>query len=182
MSLGSYFKRRKTETVELEAVEVSWLGIKGKWIADRKQQTAAWEMYVELITRISVEPLGAEEGLLREALTSLYALFAETRRILKEQGPAVARPLSGSEVTFAVLAVKVLNSILRPLLSKWHPILQAYEVSRAATTAPRDFERDWERHDELRSEIEAVRGKMLEYADLLARVAGIGVIHGTTAK
>lgn len=153
----------------------------GKWVADRKQQTAAWEMYVELITRISVQPLGAEEGLLREALSSLYSLFGETRRILKQHGPGVARPLSGGEVAFGILAVRVLNQLLRPLLAKWHPLLQAHEVSRPAEIAPSAHERSWEHHDELRRRIEEVRSEMLDYADLLAQVAGVRAIHGTGA-
>jgi hypothetical protein len=44
MSLRDYLRRRKAESVELTEVEVSWLGIKGKWIADCKQQTTAWEI------------------------------------------------------------------------------------------------------------------------------------------
>ena len=176
MGLRDYLRRRKTESVELSEVKVSWLGIEGKWIADHKQQTAAWEMYVELITRISVEPLAANGGLLREALTSLYSLFGETRRILRQQGPAVARPLPGSEVTFAALAVTVLNQVLRPLLTKWHPLLQAWEVTRPRDRSPRDHEGDWPHDLTLRREIETVRIEMLTYADLLAKVAGIRAI------
>ena len=33
--------------------------IGGEWDIDRTEQLAAWEMYVELATRISVAPLGA---------------------------------------------------------------------------------------------------------------------------
>jgi len=65
------------EKARLAQVEVSWLGLKGVWVADRAQIEAAWEMYVELVTRITVAPLAANEGLLREALTSMYSLFAE---------------------------------------------------------------------------------------------------------
>lgn len=177
MKIKDYFRRRKTESIELKEVQVSWLGIQGKWVADRKQQTAAWEMYVELITRISVQPLGPEEGLLREALSSLHALFGETRRILKHHGPALARPLSGGEITFGTLAVRVLNKVLRPLLSRWHPLLQAHEVTRPANLAPSEHERSWPHHDELRQQIETARRELLDYADLLARVAGIQTIH-----
>jgi hypothetical protein len=60
---------------------------KGKWKADREQQNAAWEMYVELVTRIAIQPLSEDRGLLREALTSLYSLFPKTRRILKQHRP-----------------------------------------------------------------------------------------------
>jgi hypothetical protein len=36
----------------------------------RQEREAAWEMYVELVTRVTVVPLGADRGLVREALTS----------------------------------------------------------------------------------------------------------------
>jgi hypothetical protein len=36
------------------------------------QKKAAWNLYIELVSRISVQPLKEDEGLLREALTSLY--------------------------------------------------------------------------------------------------------------
>jgi hypothetical protein len=46
-------------------------GLRGVWQPDQEEQKAAWEMYVELITRIAVVELGPSEGLLREALSSL---------------------------------------------------------------------------------------------------------------
>jgi hypothetical protein len=49
-------------------------GLKGIWEPDQSEQTAAWEMYVELITRVAVVEIGPTVGLLREALDSLYSL------------------------------------------------------------------------------------------------------------
>ncbi len=80
----------KNVSVKLEIPYIG--GIEGTWEPDKEEQRAAWEMYVELITRISTVELGPEEGLLREALTSLYSLFATTRTILREHGPSVAQP------------------------------------------------------------------------------------------
>ena len=45
--------------------------ISGEWEPDENEREAAWELYVELITRVSVVNLGPEEGLLRESLSSL---------------------------------------------------------------------------------------------------------------
>lgn len=53
---------------------------------DEVQQRAAWALYVELSTRIAVQPLEGEEDILREALTSLYNIFNITRQILREAG------------------------------------------------------------------------------------------------
>ena len=49
-------------------------------------QIAAWDMYVELITRITTQPLKNDEGDEATALESVHSLFAITRNILKEKG------------------------------------------------------------------------------------------------
>ena len=162
---------------KLVSVKVKLPWIEGEWVADEDQQKAAWEMYVELVTRVAVERLDAKEGVAREALSSLYALFGETRRILKTYGPGVATPARKGTLSFGQLAVAVLNHSLRPFLAKWHPLLQSYEVTRPATTAPADHERAWPRNAELRAELEARRQELVAYADLLSGVAGVESLH-----
>jgi len=177
MGLKNYLRRRKIESVRLTHIDVSFLGIEGRWVADRDQQRAAWEMYVELVTRITVQPLRRDDGLLRGALSSLYSLFGETRRVLKAYGPRVATPLAGGRTSFGQLAVGVLNSVLRPTLAKWHPRLQAHESCRPPERSPSAHEREWNDHDALRGELDAVREQLSGYADLLAKAAGITPLH-----
>ncbi|WP_257237219.1 hypothetical protein [Nostoc sp. 'Peltigera malacea cyanobiont' DB3992] len=59
------------------------------WKVDTTQKKAAWSLYVELVTRIAVEPLEVDQGLVREAMNSLYSLFGTTREVLKAAGPDV---------------------------------------------------------------------------------------------
>ncbi len=80
------------------------------------EQTAAWKLYVELNTRISTQPLSKKDGLLREALSSLYIIFGVTRDILKEAGPGVAIGPN----SFGYYAMEILNQVIRPLLAKWN--------------------------------------------------------------
>jgi len=82
------------------------------------ERRAAWELYVELLTRISVVPLAQREGLLREALMSLYSLFDTTRQILRTHGPDIAEPKRDGEYSLGFLAVAMLNFTLRPLLAR----------------------------------------------------------------
>src|SRR5215469_10986472 len=100
--------------------------IEGTWAPDQSERDAAWELYVELVTRISVVELGPD-ALLREALNSLYSLFQTTRGILRKYGPGVARPKGGANLSFGHIAVGVLNGALRPALETWHPALLDYE-------------------------------------------------------
>jgi hypothetical protein len=149
------------------------IGIEGTWQPDENERKASWEMYVELITRVSVVALRPEEGLLREALSSLYALFDTTRAILREYGPGVAKPKGKGRLSFGNLSVTILNAVLRPLLAKWHPLLLDYENTRATTISALEHERNWARNTELRQELAAVRGTLIAYADVLAEVAGV---------
>ncbi len=41
------------------------------------------------MTRIAVQPLEVDQGLVREAMNSLYSLFGTTREVLKAAGPDV---------------------------------------------------------------------------------------------
>ena len=144
--------------------------IAGDWVPEDVERDAAWEMYVELITRIGVVRLGPDEGLISEALSSLYSLFDTTREILRRHGPAVARPAPGASVSFGHLAIAVLNGALRPLLAKWHPLLVDHEAARPSGTSAVDWEREWDRHDELRAALDEVGRTLVAYAGLLGEV------------
>lgn len=161
----------------LKSIQVSFPFLSGVWEVDDAQRQAAWEMYVELVTRIAVEPLEADEGLLREALSSLFTLFAETRRILKAGGPAVARPRVGELLTFGQLAVDVLNQAIRPVLAKWHPLLTEHEASRGSKSMTA-HERDWEFAGALRTDLASLRAQVTNYADLLADACDVARLHG----
>ena len=158
-------------------------GIEGTWEPDERERTAAWEMYVELVTRISVAELRPGEGLLREALTSLYTLFDTTRKILREHGPAVAQPKGTDQISFGHLSVAILNSVLRPFLAEWHPLLLDYENTRDGSVSALEHERRWDKVEELRRELNEVRRVLIPYANLLGEVAGVpSLIIETRAK
>ena len=148
-------------------------GVEGVWKPDESERDAAWEMYVELITRISVAELKPGEGLLREALSSLYTLFDTTRIILRKYGPSVAQPKGKDKLSFGYLAVAILNAVLRPVLAKWHPLLLDYESTKESSVSPLKHERQWDKNEDLRGVLNDVRGVLIEYANLLAQVIDI---------
>ena len=77
--------------------------------ADR---AAAWDMYVELLTRISTQPISANQGDEQAALDSINSLFPTTRAVLKEKGRNAKE--------FSRVAIIVLNQLIRPFTAKWH--------------------------------------------------------------
>ncbi len=149
------------------------LSVSGTWKPNDEERRAAWELYVELATRIAVVPLRRSEGLLREALSSLYSLFDITRDILRRYGPAVAQPRPDSEHSLGELAVLVLNYELRPLLAHWHPMLDQWEAQRPEGRSRSGHEDSWEHAGQLREAIEQTRQRLVGYADLLAAAAGV---------
>lgn len=158
-------------------IKVPFLGLEGEWDVDDVQRKAAWEIYVELITRVTVVELKKDEGILREALSSFYSLFNTTREILKRYGPTIAVPAHKSDITLGHVAVGVLNRVLRPLTAKWHPMLEEYEKKRLPNISIAEHERMWNHADELRAEIEKVRTAMIQYADVLSEVSEVTKLH-----
>ena len=146
--------------------------LSGTWTPDTAERDAAWELYVELVTRIAVVPLTAQAGVIREALDSLHELFGATRGILRRYGPAVARPTNkkGGEYRFGHLAIFLMNANIRPFLAYWHPELQSWESSRAEQYSVAQHERTWPRADECRDALDDLRRVTIQYAEVLALV------------
>jgi hypothetical protein len=153
------------------ALEIPYLGsISGIWEPDDHERQAAWEMYIELVTRIPLGNDGSQEGLFREALTSLHSLFPTTRTILKKYGPSVAIPKKGNHLSFGYIAVAVLNLIIRPVLTKWHPLLLDYEHQRPASISQAVHEQRWDEAEELRSDLRRARDLLVDYTNVLAKI------------
>jgi hypothetical protein len=155
------------------ALNLHVLQISGTWEPNDDERMAAWELYVEFVTRIAVVPLGAEEGLLREALSSLYSLFATTRDILRRYGPDVAEPKPDGQYSFGILAVAMLNYGLRPVLARWHPALEDWEAGRPSERSRGEHERAWEHAHDLRVALDAARDVLTQYARLMASACGV---------
>jgi hypothetical protein len=148
-------------------------GVEGTWQPDERERDAAWEMYVELVTRIAVVELRPGEGLIREALSSLYSIFGETRTILRKYGPAVATPKGKGDLSFGSLSVTILNGVLRPMLAKWHPLLLDHEARRPKDRSTLEHELAWEYEQEVRNELHRVREALTDYSNVLAEIVGI---------
>ncbi len=131
----------------------------------RGSQQVAWKLFVEAVTRISTQSLAPGDGLIREALTSLYGLFAITREILKETYPSTK---TGADPTVEHLAIAMLNNELRPFLSHWHPILLRWESEN-----PDKSEDGWPYIEECRAELVQMQSRLQDYVLGFGRLAGL---------
>jgi len=135
-----------------------------KFAVNSEYRQVAWKLFVETLTRVATQPLDSEAGSLREAMTSLYKLFSETRDLLKNMHPS--KPTR--EVTVEVFAVKMLNQEIRPFLSKWHVELRAFEETNA--NRPDMY---WEQNPTCRKELEALRQRLISYTKAFGELAGL---------
>lgn len=124
-----------------------------EWTPTDPDKDAAWDLYVELLTRIATQPLTVEDGVEKTALESIYSLFPTTRSILKTRGRQC--------VEFSKLAVVVLNQIVRPFTAKWHRI------------SAEDGFGDPEVCKQFRLELGALQAQLIIYAKALADIAGV---------
>lgn len=92
---------------------------------------AAWELYIELLTRITTQYLDPDEGDEQVALESAHVLFPVTREILKKAGPTARE--------FPKISIPVLNQIVRPFTAHWHHRL--YGTSVISLEDKREFRR-----------------------------------------
>ena len=134
------------------------------WEADPTERNAAWELYVELVTRIAVQSLDPQEGLVREAMNSLYSLFGSTREILRKAGPKVG----ASHDSVGGIAIAVLNHGLRPFLSKWHPLLLEWEEKKDDGVSRQAHEKAWDKESFVRDELDSLRQNLAR--DMLTRL------------
>lgn len=131
----------------------------------RESQQVAWKLFVECSTRTSSQALHSDTGLLREALSSLYGLFATVRETLKQTQPSKR---TGSDPTVEHLAISMLNIELRPFLSHWHPQLLRWERQH-----PDSSEADWPDNELCRSELAAMQQRLRAYVLAFGRLAQI---------
>ena len=123
------------------------------WNPAEPDRDAAWELYIELLTRITTQPLRDEHGDEKTALDSVFSLFSITRTIIKSHGRDC--------MEFTKLAVVVLNQIIRPFTAKWHEI-----------SINKGFD-DEKVCREFRSELGELQKYLLIYTKMLADMAGV---------
>jgi hypothetical protein len=131
----------------------------------RDSQEVAWKLFVESVTRVSVQSLESGNGILREALTSLYSLFETTREILKQTQPSRK---TGDFPTVEHLAIAMLNNELRPFLSRWHPVLRDWENQN-----PGKPNASWPLAAECRADLVAMQRRLMQYVLGFGRLAGV---------
>lgn len=141
------------ENWDLTSLKINLKFLEAEFAPAEPDREAAWEMYIELLTRITTQGLLPEDGDEKAALDSVYSLFPTTREILRRHGSDCRE--------FAKIAIVVLNQLIRPFTALWHR-----ESLQGAFEDP-------EKCHQFRDELTDLQAKLRNYARLLADMVGI---------
>lgn len=148
MNLATLFKRFNLEKVRFGP---KWAN--AEFSPKDDDRIAAWELYVEMLTRIATQRLPSESGDEETALESIYSLFPTTREILRQHGR--------DALCFTRVAIPVLNQVVRPFTAKWHKELLSGSFINEDKRA------------EFREELESLQMDLRNYNRMLAEIAEV---------
>lgn len=141
------------ENWDMKGLKLKLGFLETEWEPQVKDSEAAWEMYVELLTRIATQPLPDDSGMESSALESVYSLFGITRSILRKYGK--------DSIGFAKIAIIVLNQVVRPFTARWHKLSEegAFQNLDQCTL--------------FRNELKELQVSLKNYMGMLAEIAGV---------
>ena len=145
--------RKWLENWDMTSLKISPPFLEMEWSPGDPDKDAAWELYIELLTRITTQPLRSDSGDESTALASVYSLFGLTRHIIKSRGRDCQE--------FTKIAIVVLNQVVRPFTAKWHK---------------REIERGFSDEAicrEFREELAALQVILRNYSKMLSDMAGV---------
>lgn len=141
------------ETWSMSSLKINAGFLEMDWSPKDKDKDAAWDLYIELLTRITTQPLPDDVGVEETALESVHKIFGITREVIRHHGRDC--------IEFTKIAIVVLNQIIRPFTSKWHKELIGGEFENEA------------KRSVFRKELKELQSKISTYAGMLAQMAGV---------
>jgi len=145
--------RKWLENWDMTCLKIKTPFLDMEWKPQDEDKEAAWELYIELLTRIATQPLPTEHGDEETALTSVYKLFGLTREIIRRTGRHC--------IEFTKIAIVVLNQVTRPFTAKWHKLSLAGAF------------KDSQQCEIFRKELAELQEKLRNYSRMLADMAGV---------
>ena len=137
----------------LVGLKINFGFLEGSFQPNDPDRAAAWDLYIELLTRVATQPLPSDVGDEKAALDSVYSLFPMTREILKKHGSGCGE--------FAKIAIPVLNQIIRPFTARWHRL----SLAKAFENRPQC--------DTFRKELAILQDRLRLYTRALSAMAAV---------
>jgi len=147
-TLRSWFDDFSFQSVRLGP---SWANAEIHFVPSDKD--AAWELYVELLTRTATQSLASGQGDEEAALKSIHSIFPCTREILRHHGRQAMQ--------FSKVAIPILNQVVRPFTDKWHQRSLSQNLS------------DPKMSEEFRNDLAELQVQLRNYNSMLAEISGV---------
>lgn len=140
------------ENWDMTSLKVKTSFLEMDFLPKEADKDAAWELYIELLTRITTQSLEDMHGDEKTALTSVYNIFELTREVIKNH--------KRDCIEFTKIAIIILNQKIRPFTAKWHRISIVEGFNE-------------ENCKEFRSELSTLQKVLLKYTQMLGDMAGV---------
>ena len=141
------------ENWNMTSLKINASFLEMEWKPQDADKDAAWELYIEMLTRVATQYLQPEHGDEKTALDSIYSLFGLTREIIRTHGRDC--------IEFSKIAVVVLNQVIRPFTAEWHRLSLA------------DAFNDEGECIRFRDELGELQKVLRNYTKMLADMAGV---------
>nr|WP_304285132.1 hypothetical protein [Clostridium paraputrificum] len=142
----------------MSSLKVNAKFLEMEWQPQDADKDAAWELYIELLTRVTTQNLADDNGDELAALSSINKIFDLTREIIKKY--------KRDCIEFTKIAIIVLNQLIRPFTAKWHKKLSS-EVNESDKKIFRD-------------ELKELQKSLRLYTQMLGEMAGVEEINDLT--
>lgn len=138
---------------DMTSLKINLKFLQMEWQPRDPDKAAIWEMYIELLTPITTQPLSPQTGDEQAALDSVYSLFPATREIIRRHGRDCGE--------FTKLAVEELNRIMRFFTARWHRLALAGALQ------------DKQQCQQFRNDLAILQEQLRKYTGMLASMAGV---------
>ena len=166
VALGHFVFKRRLPAFEIEEAEFGLGDQKITLRANDLDRTVAYRIWVELSTRKIGLKIDPDDDVIDEIYNSWYEFFAVTRELIKDVPVSKVRLDSTKKIIH--LSIEVLNTGLRPHLTKWQARFRRWYSNQLQKDAdaleqPQDIQKRFPDYDALVVEMLAVNARLMAY-------------------
>lgn len=166
ISIRYYFLKQSLPKFEIEQAEFGLGNQKIILRANDLDRTVAYRIWVELSTRKIGLKIDPDDDVIDEIYNSWYEFFAVTRELVKDVPVGKVRRDSTRKII--QLSIDVLNTGLRPHLTKWQARFRRWYANQLrkdddALEHPQDIQKRFPDYDKLIGEMLEVNKKLIAY-------------------
>lgn len=160
--------QRSLPQFEIEEAEFGLGDQKITFRANDLDRTVAYRVWVELSTRKIGLKIDPDDDVIDEIYNSWYEFFAVTRELVKDVPVVKVRQDSTRKII--QLSIEVLNTGLRPHLTKWQARFRRWYANQLlkdgdALEHPQDIQKRFSDYDKLVAEMLEVNKKLIAYRE-----------------